>query len=444
MAIKKYTNFDEINNRIDNEGKYIAPEDIFIVTKNELEISEFGDCKYDVLEVSVYDVNNNLLPQKSGRNVSYIKSGDAKNYVYNIVNGGGQKELAIDAEKLLNDIGFTNGIFKVNINFVRNRVGNDSEYSKVWIQEISPSREEIRILPLKTKDENINKTTNKEFENLIQLNKEFKHYKTSILKSLDSLTNTYLQSINDFMINRFGNDFFITLKRDFGISSFNSFIDRIFENFRLSVSYYLDNRYYDIESSNFGKPLATSTFEDCERYDYSMIKSEMDKILYKCVSNQIKSLKRRSTEYQTLPKEFSVVQLQKSVQDNLSQFSIPITNRNDIYSPSLIQIRRAERLETAPPPAPIDSPVIGIIPIDTIVTPGRPYRPETPPIVEDPIDLPIVQPIDIDPIVREPEPSPPIYSGGGGLVVADPGGRRGDIMGRSELSQTQLTYNNEA
>lgn len=443
MAIKKYTNFEEVNNRIENEGKYIAPEDVFIVTKNEVEISEFGDCKYDVMEVSVYDVNNNLLPQKSGRNVSYIKSGDAKNYIYNITNGGGQKELAIDAEKLLNDIGFTNGIFKVNINFVRNRVGNDSEYNKVWIQEISPSREEIRILPLKTKDENINKTTNKEFENLIQLNKEFKHYKTSMLKSLDSFARDYLPKINDFMVNRFGNEFFTTFKRDFGISSFDNFVDRIFENFKLSTTYYLDNKYYDIENSNFGKPLATPTFEDCERYDYTQIKSEIDKILYKCVSNQIKALKRRSIEYQTLPKEFSVVQLQKSVQDNLSQFSIPITNRNDIYSPSLIQIKRAERLETPPPPAPIDSPVIGVIPIDNIVTPGRPYRPEMPPVVEDPIDLPIVPPASSDPIIREPEPSPPNYSGGGGLTIVNPI-RVGDIAGRSELSQTQLTYNNES
>ena len=57
-------------------------------------------------------------------------------------------------------------IKKVNINFVRHKVGTENELEKVWIEEISPSREEIRILPLKTKFENINNKTKNEFENL--------------------------------------------------------------------------------------------------------------------------------------------------------------------------------------------------------------------------------------------------------------------------------------
>ena len=52
----------------------------------------------------------------------------------------------------INDLGFTNGILKVNLNFVRDRVGSDNTLHRVWIQEISPTREEIRIVPLKTND----------------------------------------------------------------------------------------------------------------------------------------------------------------------------------------------------------------------------------------------------------------------------------------------------
>ena len=148
MSIKKYTNIDAINSKADNEGKFLQSEDLFIVSKNEIEDTDFGDCKYDVMEVSVYDINNNLLPQKSGNNVAYVKRGDIKNYMYQLTNKGGQKELAINVEKLLKDIGFTNGILKVNINFVRYRVGSENELTKVWVHEISPSREEIRILPL--------------------------------------------------------------------------------------------------------------------------------------------------------------------------------------------------------------------------------------------------------------------------------------------------------
>ena len=50
--------------------------------QNQIEETDFGDCDDDVMEVSVYDVNNNLLPQKSGNTVAYIKTGDIKNYLY--------------------------------------------------------------------------------------------------------------------------------------------------------------------------------------------------------------------------------------------------------------------------------------------------------------------------------------------------------------------------
>jgi hypothetical protein len=133
MSIKKYTNFEQIDGNVDNKGKFLQAEDLFIVSKNEIEETDFGECKYDVMEVSVYDINSNLLPHKTGNNVAYIKTGDIKNYMYNVTNKGGQKELAIDIEKLLSDLGFTNGILKVNINFVRNRVGTDNELERTWI-----------------------------------------------------------------------------------------------------------------------------------------------------------------------------------------------------------------------------------------------------------------------------------------------------------------------
>jgi hypothetical protein len=444
MAIKKYTNFEEISNRLENEGKFLKPEDLFVTTKEESEISEFGDCKYDVMEVSVYDVNNNLLPQKSGKNVAYIKSGDIKQYVYNIVNKGGQNELAIDAEKLLNTLGFSNGILKVNINFVRNRAGSDNEYTRVWIQEISSTREEIRILPLKVKDEKVTSITKREFDSLIREDAEFKLYKKWILDSLDSFYINFLYKINDGIVSKFGNDFFYLLKKDFGVSSFDVFRDRIFENFKTSVTYYLNNKYYDIEQSNFGKQLPTITFEDCERYDFNIINAEMEKILYKCVSLEIRTLKRRNVEYQILPKEFSIVELQKSVKDNLESIEIPVVNRNDVYSPNLAEIKRREILAATPVPTPIESPRVVIRRLDPDVPPGPPYRPENPPIVD---PEPVEQPIDtppITPVIRDPEPNPPFIveppeiilppggggGGGGGMTSRILGtGPAGDFFG---------------
>ena len=404
MAINKYTNIEKINNRTDNTGEYLRPEDLFIVTKEELEVSEFGDSPYDVMEVSVYDINNNLIPQKSGKNVAYIKSGDIKNYIYNVTNKGGQKELAIDAEKLLNELGYSNGILKININFVRNQVGNDNEYNRIWIQEISPSREEIRILPLKTKNEIINSLTKNQFESLIRGDREFSYYKSWLLNHLEFFEKELLVKLNDLMVSKFGNDFFYAFKKDFGVSSFDSFKNRIFENFRTSVSHYLNNRYYDIEQSNFGKPLEVKSFYDYEKYDFSKISQELENILYKCIKIEIKTLKRRDIEYQVVPQEFSVVELQKSVQDNLASFEIPQVNNKDIFRPSVAQLRRQEILATTPVTTPISNPNL----IYRDLEPDLPAGPRIGPIelpIESPqpIEPPFDSIIEPTPIVREPE-----------------------------------------
>ena len=333
MSIKKYTNLDLINNNSTNEGRFIDDKDLFILSKNEIEKSDFGMGKYDVMEVSVYDINNNLLPQKSGNNVAYIKKGDIQNYLYNITNKGGQKELAINIEKLLNDLGFTNGILKVNINFVKKKVGSENELTRVWIQEVSPSREEIRILPLKTKDSNINLITNTEFKNLKSLNKDFVYYKTSILDSLDSFENAFLTKIDSYLETKFGKNFFTILKKDFGLSKFDNFRTKIFEDFKLSVEYYLNNKYYNITESNFGKP-DTVRFDNFDVYDYDMMLSEIQKILNICIDVNSKILKRRNIETKQLPKEFAITELQKQIQNNLESFSTFTETKVNVYSPT--------------------------------------------------------------------------------------------------------------
>ena len=42
MSIKKYTNIDSINSNSDNEGKFLQDKDLFIVSKNEIDKTDFG------------------------------------------------------------------------------------------------------------------------------------------------------------------------------------------------------------------------------------------------------------------------------------------------------------------------------------------------------------------------------------------------------------------
>jgi hypothetical protein len=357
MSITKYTNFDRINQKLDNEGKFLQEKDAFILSNSEIEDTDFGDCKYDVMEVSVYDINNNLLPHKSGNTVAYIKTGDIKNYLFNITNNRGKKELAIDIEKLLESLGFKNGILRVNINFVRNRVGADDISRRVWVQQISPSRSEIRILPLKVTDVNITNQNVADFNNLQNLNKDFKYYKKSILDSLYSFENTFLDSINNSLESKYGKDFFNTLKKDFGLRDFAEFRKKIYEDFKTSVDYYLNNKYYWVNEGNYGKSSAIR-FEDCEQYDFDMIIKEMEGILYRCVEVNTAFLKRRDFDIQETPKQFKQVELSKQIQNNVGFFETPIKQANIVYSPEDVTVIPTQPpptvvQEQAPPPTPI-------------------------------------------------------------------------------------------
>lgn len=292
MSIQKYTNFENINNKTDNTGQFLESKDLFIVSKNEIQISEFGNTPYDVMEVSVYDINNNLLSQKSGNNVAYVKATDIKNYMYNITNNLGKKEVAINVEKLLSDLGFVNGILKINLNFVRNRVGNENELQRVWIQEISPSREEIRIIPLKTKDENINNINKNQFKNLKSLTKDFLFYKKSILDVIDSFDNSFLSKVDDYLISQYGKDYINVLKKDFGVSDFEGYKKRIMQNFKESVKYFLTNKEYKLGSSSFGKE-SNIRFFDYEQYEYQSIIGEIYNILLDSIRYNSTIFKRR-------------------------------------------------------------------------------------------------------------------------------------------------------
>jgi hypothetical protein len=380
------------------------------VSKTEIEETDFGDCKYDVMEVSVYDVNSNLLPNKSGNNVAYIKTGDIKNYLYNLTNKGGQQELAIDAEKLLKELGFTNGILKLNLNFVRTKVGTDDSLTRVWIQEISPSREEIRILPLKTKDNTINQLTNKEFKNIHNLSKDFKYYKKNILTSLDTFEFSSLTTIDDALVNKFGNDFKSTLKKDFGLTDLDAFRDRIFKDFKNSVTYWVNNKYYDVTQSNFGKQ-SEIRFIDCDQYDFNFLLAEIRNILNNCISANTKTLKRRVVEYKEVPQEFAVVELRKQIQDNLERFQTRVEIKRNVYAPDKVDlnVRGVRDLE------PIVRIVDVIVPIETpvVITPA-PVIPKEEPQPE-PTPQPLPEPTP-NPIIEQPAPviEQPVYSGGGG------------------------------
>ena len=421
MSIKKYTNFEQVNLKTENEGQFLQSEDFFIVTKNEKEESYFGECKYDVMEVAVYDINNNLLPQKSGQNVAYVKSQNIAEYMYNVTNQQGQKELAINAEKLLNDLGFTNGILKLNINFVRNRIGSENELERVWIQEISPSREEVRILPLKTKFENINKKTYKEFDDINNLTKDFIFYKKEIINSLDLYQTQYLEKIDSALETKFGKDFFAVLKSDFGLSKFVDLRTKIFSDFRTSVTYYLENRYYTLGDGTYGKQ-SEIRFDNCERYDFKTILGDIENILANCIDINMSFLKRRTINIKKIAKEFNPSTFQKPVYDTINTLGDPVKNVKVVFDGERVKLKDETPIPKFPlikdeivdMPPPQKDVIIDNPPVKDIKPPVKEILPvpkDEDIIIIPPPKLPIFDDIKEEPPIKE---QPPRGGGGGG------------------------------
>jgi hypothetical protein len=116
------------------------------------------------------------------------------------------------------------------------------------------------------------------------------------------------------------------------LKRFFYYFKKIFYDFKTSIEYYLYNKNYDITQSNFGKA-AGERFSECDSYSFSTLVQEVQSILYKCIEYNLQSLKRREVGIKTLPKEFSVVELQKQIQDNLDAFDIVSNVKKNVYSP---------------------------------------------------------------------------------------------------------------
>ena len=150
MAIKS---FKEI---VDNKGYRISSKDRAIFEQGNVQ-SFFGFTDNDFIEFIVYDANDNQLPQgEDGKLVRYITLNTQNINDYILLPEGTYfqalsfpKEYFIDVERLLREGGYNNGIFKVQITLLNKRVGFEVPNEKLWVKQISPSRTEIKLLPLR-------------------------------------------------------------------------------------------------------------------------------------------------------------------------------------------------------------------------------------------------------------------------------------------------------
>jgi hypothetical protein len=245
-----------IKELINNKGYTINPNDRKIFEEGDLQ-SFFGFSESDAIEFIIYDINDNQLPQGDGSLVRYIPLNSQNINDYFLIQDGTlfQKyklpsEYFIDAERLLGEAGYANGIFKTQITLINKRAGSQKEYDKLWINEISPSRTEVRLYPLK-EGVSINPELQERF-NIFVDGKDFRE--DTIAYALEFVEKTSVYYSFTYLVNKYGNAWVDELISEFKIKDFEVFLNNIYEKFRQAIIFEFTNRISKIDDINFGKP----------------------------------------------------------------------------------------------------------------------------------------------------------------------------------------------
>jgi len=254
MAIRT---FKEI---LDNKGYRISSKDREIFEEGTLQ-SFFGFSDSDMIEFVLYDANDNQLPQgDEGRLVRYIPLSSENIKDYFLIADGTTfqafqfpNEYFIDVERLINEAGYNNGIFKTQITLLNKRVGFDNLNEKLWIKEISPSRSEVRLLPI------INEVSKKtDLLTRYDILQRGSNFRDDIIPYVSNFVNMIDPSeVSLFIKKVYGEKWYNNFVSEFGIGGFDSLTTKIYEQFTKSVYNEFSNRVSSITDVNYGKQKKT-------------------------------------------------------------------------------------------------------------------------------------------------------------------------------------------
>lgn len=283
MAITGFKNI------IDNKGYKVDDKDREVFEEG-IQKSYFGLGVADEIEFVLYDSNDNKLPQgENGDKVRYIKlnsSNIGEYFLMTDLNSNKRptraSEYIVDVEKLIREAGYSNGVFKTQVTLLNRRAGSEKrEGDKLWIHEISPSRTEIRVLPLRSKK--IIKDLEDRYTALIE-EKEFRDDTIYFIRELaESVT---INDVRTALVTEKGTvsqgeKYISLIQQEFKIYNFENFLSKIRDKFLQAVDYYIAGRNYNPNSLNFGKPLGDT--EIPIELSLEKIKRDLITILLQCI-----------------------------------------------------------------------------------------------------------------------------------------------------------------
>lgn len=168
MSVTEYKNYNKIKISEENRGQRVKEKDRKLFERDLIPIS-FGKTVRDKTEFALYDISSNLLAWKVDRFDDIILTGGIHQ------KEGGAPEILVEPLEDINEVGYEKGSFRFSYQFFRNRVGSHIDNDKVFISEVSPSRREVRILPVFTGDYQVDS----------KIKHDFQHFKHNDLDKVD-------------------------------------------------------------------------------------------------------------------------------------------------------------------------------------------------------------------------------------------------------------------
>jgi len=255
---------DNFKNIVDRKG-YLVDENDRQVFESSIIRSNFELNRDDFLEFIMYDISDNQLPQGDSEElVRYIPLTDdnIRNYFITTNTNLTKKpneasEFIVDVERLVKEAGYKNGRFRTQVSIVNRRAGFEvGNENKLWIQEISPSRTEIRIVPNQRRGV-INPDLEKRYS-ILTRDSQFRD--DTIYKAKEIVDNLDVEEI----FSRFltlkgkvstGESYVRLIQKEFGIQSFEIFVNQLKDKLVESFYYFIENREWRINQTSYGQPL---------------------------------------------------------------------------------------------------------------------------------------------------------------------------------------------
>lgn len=252
MSLQKYKKIE------DKRGYFIDDIDSKVY-ETGVQPSLYGSGTSDVLRFSLYDVNDNLLPQKKYGNVRFITSNQLSDYFTKTRDeerGSNQSiKYELNVDKLIEEAGYNTGIFKIEVLLVNDRVGIDKQPMRVWIHEISPSRTELRVLPIKVNNKEGEAELTERYNTLLRNGMFFDDVKEMMPIYLDKIDERDIESI---LLSQIDNGTLNQIKQHYAASQelSNLFIN-ILDTYKKTMMYIVEHRDSNIDNSTYGKRLST-------------------------------------------------------------------------------------------------------------------------------------------------------------------------------------------